>query len=72
MSGPAFPTGNQQEWGPDGGMTLRDYIAAKALSGMLASEGDDAGYYTDTAHAAQRAYDLADAMLMVRAKGGEA
>ena len=55
--GPAFPTMTQCS-----GMTLRDYFAAKALTGLISSaEGPVApGIY------AQAAYALADAMLEAR------
>jgi len=48
-----------------GGMSLRDWFAGQALSGMLADEGE-AGYKAQTA--ASRSYELADAMLAERAK----
>jgi len=58
----------------DGGMTLRDYFAAKALQGLLASPrapmGDDgklANPVTDHLYA-KVAYIAADAMLKERAK----
>lgn len=51
----------------EGGMTLRDYFAAKALAGMLAAESEAEGFYT-AASAAERAYAFADAMIAVRAK----
>jgi hypothetical protein len=64
--GPAFPL---QSIGPDftpgyAGMTLRDYFAAKALQGLLASSEFNSfeGY-------ASAAYTAADAMLAERAKG---
>lgn len=68
--GPAFsaPTGARQtgryEFEIDhfNGMTLRDYFAAKAMSGMLA-DPDFPGDITDTA---KIAYDFADAMLKAR------
>ncbi len=41
------------------GMTLRDYFAAAAVQGILASK------------AALLAYDQADALLVQRAKGGQ-
>ena len=57
------------------GMTLRDYFAASALQGLLASETDEFRFtdpkLTDlgrTSEAAESAYDLADAMLMARNK----
>lgn len=69
--GPAFPL---QSIGPEfapgyAGMSLRDYFAAKAMAGWLAS------YPPDTLHPASRgkegdvaemSYALADAMLRAR------
>jgi hypothetical protein len=46
----------------DGGMTLRDYFAAKAMQGLLASNQAGLAYVTDVA------YTYADAMLKVRNK----
>lgn len=64
--GPAFPA---QDWQAKGnhhpGMTLRDYFAAAALQGLIASRGsmstrflaeDDASYV----------YEIADAMIRAR------
>ena len=54
------------------GMTLRDYFAAKAISGELAAEdfgeGDIVALRSDenAAIMARRAYHLADAMLAAR------
>lgn len=60
--GPAFPTVMIDK--PEGGMTLRDYFAAKAMQAMLAhpDSSDTAGpeIYADAA------YQLADAMLKAR------
>jgi hypothetical protein len=70
--GPAFPTENEGQTGNTTwrheGMTLRDYFAAKALSGMLTTArspclGGLDGY---EGHAAQAAYKIADAMLEAR------
>ena len=60
---PAFPCGcdvtlNQYE--PSSGMTLRDYFAAKAITGTL--PGDKA----DEKILAQWAYRMADAMMEAR------
>lgn len=74
--GPAFPTGTFEYDGSgnvlpyqEAGMTLRDYFAAKALQGLLASRGfnnfeklESAGYY------ARAAYRAADDMLEQRGK----
>ena len=48
----------------DAGMSLRDYFAAKAIQGMLAS-GNLSKTMPD-ADLAECAYDLADAMLRAR------
>ena len=60
--GPAFPHDGQQNY--TGGMTLRDYFAARALQGLMANKSnplhfnpeDDAAYV----------YRIADAMLKAR------
>lgn len=54
--GPAFPVPDSEYQIQDTGMTLRDYLAAKAMQGMLANgipSGNIPAY----------AYELADAML---------
>ena len=48
------------------GMTLRDWFAGQALAGMLASEAGIPPYANSWA--AERAYQMADAMLAERAK----
>ena len=66
----AFPCLDSNEYGlsmRDPGMDLRDWFAGQALSGFLASESDEAGYYTDASHAADRAYEIAEAMIKRRA-----
>ncbi len=76
--GQAFP---RQQWDYDGqnnvlqyqeeGMTLRDYFAAKALSGWLASYPESNCHPVAAGNAdevAKQAYMLADAML--KARGG--
>lgn len=63
MNEPAFPTlrdNGSSPWTQDG-MTLRDYFAAAALTGLL----DQAGTLRDKV-LAKWAYDLADAMLKAR------
>ena len=59
--GPAFPT----EYGAVSGMNLRDYFAAKAMQGMIASYGY---LRSEVDVIAESAYDCADAMLKERAK----
>jgi hypothetical protein len=65
--GPAFPTKNYQDIVPvatgySEGMTLRDYFAAKAMQGFLATV--KVGCPDDLI--AIDAYNLADAMLKAR------
>ena len=63
--GPAFPTEHTDTSGLFDGMTLRDYFAAKALAGELASPSlvwkDSVFRLT-----AKSAYEFADAMLKAR------
>ena len=54
---PAFP-----DWTKDG-MTLRDYFAAKAMTGLLTAE--TVGEYSNE-HVAEISYRIADAMLKAR------
>jgi hypothetical protein len=66
MNQPAFPTGIITDGkgkiiGGSNGMTLRDYMAAKAMQGMM--------HDVDQPHCdyiAQKAYQMADAMLKAR------
>ncbi|EFN8927562.1 hypothetical protein JBO41_17455 [Enterobacter asburiae] len=61
--GPAFPTQGYE------GVTLRDYFAAKALAGWLASfPGDDVHPVVSgvAEKIAEQAYALADAMIKAR------
>ena len=66
--GPAFPV--KQPLSSDAlGMTLRDYFAAAALSGMeLTAEGGmgDGKFFYGPVTIAKRAYDIADAMTKER------
>ena len=71
--GPAFPgydiygDGKQHMAGrPHGGMTLRDYFAAKAMQGLLASLGQHD--VTNLSELASNAWATADAMLKGRGK----
>jgi hypothetical protein len=71
--GPAFP---YQDVLPDGmanltpqiGMTLRDYFAAKAMQGLIASPRTPLGTVNDVTDQliAKLSYIMADAMLKVR------
>lgn len=60
----AFPQYKVDSWGTrtcEGGMDLRDYFAAKAMQGLLASDVE-AGMSEFVA----KAYEIADAMMAVR------
>lgn len=63
--GPAFPISipgcGDNGWG---GMTLRDYFAAQALTGVLVAEG--AQYFGRPEQIATTAYAMADAMMAAR------
>jgi len=59
---PAFPTVMVGEI--EGGMTLRDYFAAKAMQGLFAS-GQYEGMVNITA-LAESSYRMADAMMKAR------
>ena len=70
--GPAFPKLDYFA-GPDGsggvpvsegGMSLRDYFAAAAMQGLIASNDDGAG--DRIAEIPDYAYEIADAMLKAR------
>jgi hypothetical protein len=65
--GPAFPDGSTNEWGNayNGGMTLRDYFAAKAMVFYFA--GPDAKVISKQPDAIARwCYIMADEMLKAR------
>ena len=71
------PTGNEPAFPIRGGLhehqfvgaSLRDYFAAKAMQGFVSSYPNGA-VDCGLAHLADDAYDMADAMLKARAKGG--
>lgn len=75
--GPAFPAGGAQ-WNESthsydivpltGGMTLRDYFAAKAAAAIISGGMADGTKMkaTDYGHIANAAYVMADAMLEAR------
>ncbi|MFY8183314.1 MAG: hypothetical protein ACOVKL_03750 [Polynucleobacter sp.] len=52
-----------KDYGKDRGMTLRDYFAAKAMTGLLTAE--IVGEYTNE-HVAEISYRIADAMIEAR------
>ena len=65
MNEPAFPNEGFNGWGePFQGMTLRDYFAAKAMQGFLASPLLKTESGAD--EMARNAYRVADAMLKAR------
>lgn len=72
--GQAFPSAGSEHGYPVGGMSLRDYFAAKAMQGQMQREKDfgktvrEQGFDKFAAHIAQTSYQLADAMLAERAK----
>jgi len=61
--GSAFPTATLAQK-TEGGMTLRDYFAAKAMQGFLASLPSDTTLYDS--NVAKWSYEMADAMLEAR------
>ena len=70
--GPAFPipiisqnssTGETTSWQTEGGMTIRDYFAAKAMQGMCADPNFMPNEYVVVT---EMAYEMADAMLKAR------
>ena len=67
--GPAFPVPlsageSYSQHGPADGMTLRDYFAAKAMQGLVASNDEGAG--DRVADVPEYAYQIADAMIAAR------
>jgi hypothetical protein len=60
---PAFPTDPSSLSKFDTGMTLRDYFAAKAMTGLLTAE--IVGEYSNE-HVAEISYRIADAMIRTR------
>lgn len=69
--GPAFPGEKAERFGQSNdyseGMTLRDYFAAKAMAALIVGDKDFMPLRD-----ADVAYDIADAMLLERAKQGDA
>jgi hypothetical protein len=61
--GPAFPAAHFDLADHEHGMTLRDYFAAKAMTGLLTAE--IVGEYSNE-HVAEISYRIADAMLKAR------
>ena len=61
----AFPSLRESDFSPvNEGMTLRDYFAAKAMQGLIASNDEGAGDRIDDIPG--YAYLIADAMLKAR------
>lgn len=50
------------------GMSLRDYFAGQALTGLLAHDCRNQEWERESAMLAKRIYELADAMLIARKK----
>jgi len=48
------------------GMTLRDYLAAKAMEGMISRTDGSFGGYESSNDSAKKCYEIADAMLKQR------
>lgn len=71
--GPAFPTESEAQTGCSTwryeGMTLRDYMAAKAMQGVLVNTGRHKFRFDRPADISEYAYMLADAMLAARDMG---
>ena len=72
----AFPSDSHRSFDPDGGnkwpyspgMSLRDYLAAAALTGLCSATSQDGQWQTRPEGAAAEAYKYADAMLAERTK----
>lgn len=62
-----YPLGqaSMAEPSQSGGMTLRDYFAAKAMQGELASQNNEREW-NDMYKLARYSYDIADAMIEAR------
>jgi len=60
---PAFPVSGDWSQIKDKGMTLRDYFAAHAMTGLLTAE--TVGEYANE-HVADISYRIADAMMKAR------
>lgn len=64
--GAAFPVPATELHGTDTGMTLRDYLAAKAMAGILVNTERNQFSFSEAGEIASKAYELADAMLKAR------
>lgn len=71
--GPAFPTATLAQK-TEGGMTLRDYFAAKAMQAFISTypcqaiDREDGGIPTDATAISEDAYEMADAMMKERSE----
>ena len=61
---PAFPYFGHTGWSPNGGITMRDYFAAKAMQALLSNT--DWRLDMDIEDTAKAAYKQADAMMKAR------
>lgn len=70
--GSAFPVNESHHCNPDGGMTLRDYFAAKIVCSLISVGANGqtfgVGHPNVNANFAMAAYSISDAMLAERAK----
>ncbi|HEX8894416.1 MAG TPA: hypothetical protein VF783_13890 [Terriglobales bacterium] len=57
----AFPAGNVDEQVPSDGINIRDYMATKAMQGLIVGVNDP-----NFSTIAEMAYEMADAMLKAR------
>lgn len=66
--GPAFPTTKPLDgWGdPAQGMTLRDYYAGQVVGAIMAYAMKQTSFTPTISEIAERAFDVADAMIRAR------
>ena len=62
----AFPYFGHTGWSNSGGMTLRDYFAAKAMQSLLVTTNGVIGTNRYEYRVAEESYKLADAMMKAR------
>lgn len=71
---PAFPQSDLSAYGMgplekgNGGMTLRDWFAGQALTGLMSDPGLRPSTLAEFSHMAERLYQVADALLAAREK----
>jgi hypothetical protein len=70
MRGAEQSISNQSPYNLELGITLRDYFAAKAMSGYLSASEDviNRGMYIDSDNIAKECYIIANAMLKARSE----